>query len=272
MAAEAGHKGMCDTELGKAKSDRDFRHADTEKLSAELAELEVKKEQLEENIKALGGELKDLDEDLKEATDQRGEEKEENAETVKASKEGLEAIKEAIAILKDFYKGAAKNTVLIQTGVSPIDEEGGVGAGGQAQGAYKGNQAAGGGIIAMLEVIKADFERSIKQTEAAEADSHAAHVSFDRESKGSISGKGTAKKQAEGDLESTKLRIKDAMTELQDNQDLLDSAIKTLEELNPICIDTGMSYEERVAAREKEIKALKTALCQLDVEGVEEDC
>jgi len=216
--------------------------------------------------------LKDLDEDLKEATDQRGEEKEENAETVKASKEGLEAIKEAIAILKDFYKGAAKNTVLIQTGVSPIDEEGGVGAGGQAQGAYKGNQAQGGGIIAMLEVIKADFERSIKQTEAAEADSHAAHVSFDRESKGSISGKGTALKQSEGDLESTKLRIKDAMTELQDNQDLLDAAIKTLEELNPICIDTGMSYEERVAAREKEIKALKTALCQLDVEGVEEEC
>merc|ERR1719420_499937 len=105
-------------------------------------------------------------------------------------------------ILKDYYKQAAKNSVLMQA--SPVDDD----TSAASQGAYKGNQAQGGGIIAMLEVIKSDFERSIQQTEAAEADSHAAHVSFDRESKGSISGKGTALKQSEGDLESTKLRIK----------------------------------------------------------------
>merc|ERR1719380_360279 len=192
--------------------------------------------------------------------------------TIKDSTEGLKAIEDAIAVLKDFYKNAAKNTVLIQTGVSPIDEEGGVGAGGQAQGAYTGKQTAGQGIIAMLEVIKSDFERSIKQTEEAEAESHKAHVLFDRQSKGSISGKSTAKEQAEGDLESTKLSIKDAMTELEDNQSLLDSALKTIEELKPICIDTGMSYKERKEAREREIEALKTALCQLDVEGVESEC
>merc|ERR1719235_1682463 len=201
MAAEAGHKGMCDTELGKAKSERDFRHADTENLSAELAELEVKKEQLEEKIKELTGELKDLDENLKDATEDRGTEKEENSGTVKASAEGLEAIKEAIAILKDFYKGAAKNTVLIQ--VSPIDEEGGVGAGGQAQGAYKGKQTAGQGIIAILEVIKSDFERSIKQTSEADAAAHREFIQFDRQSKGSISTKETALKQSHADLKET---------------------------------------------------------------------
>ena len=31
-------------------------------------------------------------------------------------------------------------------------------------------------------------------------------------------------------------------------------------ELKPTCIDTGMSYEERVARREAEIDALKQAL------------
>ena len=30
-----------------------------------------------------------------------------------------------------------------------------------------------------------------------------------------------------------------------------------LEELKPTCIDTGMSYAERVAKREEEIKALR---------------
>ena len=32
-------------------------------------------------------------------------------------------------------------------------------------------------------------------------------------------------------------------------------------ELQPACVDTGMSYKERVEAREDEIAALKKALC-----------
>merc|ERR1719420_1493114 len=41
MADEAGHKGFCDTELGKAKTTRDFEYDRTKKLSAELSTLEV---------------------------------------------------------------------------------------------------------------------------------------------------------------------------------------------------------------------------------------
>ena len=44
-------------------------------------------------------------------------------------------------------------------------------------------------------------------------------------------------------------------------------AMQELEELKPACVDTGMSYEERVARREEEIEALKEALCILDKEG-----
>merc|ERR1719329_1940194 len=55
MAAEAGHKGFCDTELGKATTTRDFEHERTQKLSAELSELEVKGliQQLEQTIETL---------------------------------------------------------------------------------------------------------------------------------------------------------------------------------------------------------------------------
>ena len=41
------------------------------------------------------------------------------------------------------------------------------------------------------------------------------------------------------------------------NMDLLDSALKAYEELVPTCVDTGMSYAERVAAREAEIEVLR---------------
>merc|ERR1719515_62326 len=144
MADEAGHKGFCDTELGKAKTTRDFQLEKTQKLNAKIEKLQVDKEKLEEQIETLTSELKEVSSSLEKATDMRSKEKEENAMTVKDSKEGLEAIKKAIGVLKDFYKGAAKATVLVQ--VSPIDEDGAA----QTQGAYKGNQEQGAGIIAML--------------------------------------------------------------------------------------------------------------------------
>merc|ERR1719262_1611970 len=204
MADEAGHKGFCDTELGKAKTTRDFQLEKTQKLSAELEKLEVNKEKLEEEITTLTAELKDLSSSLEKSTDMRAKEKEENAMTVKDSKEGLEAIKKAIGVLKDFYKGAAKAKVLLQ--VSPIDEDE-ANPGAPPGGAYKGNQEQGAGIIAMLEVIKSDFERSIKNTSAAEKESQRGFVLFDRGSKTSTSSKETQKAQAEADLKHTITRM-----------------------------------------------------------------
>ena len=42
-------------------------------------------------------------------------------------------------------------------------------------------------------------------------------------------------------------------------QKMLDDTLKELEDLKPTCVDTGMSYEERVQKREEEIDALKKA-------------
>ena len=61
----------------------------------------------------------------------------------------------------------------------------------------------------------------------------------------------TAKKNAEADLEQTKIKIEEDLDDLEKNQALLDAALKELEELKPACVDTGMTYEERVAARDE---------------------
>jgi chromosome segregation ATPase len=81
-----------------------------------------------------------------------------------------------------------------------------------------------------------------------------------RRPKASIASKETDKKNKEADLEQTKIKIEEDLNDLKKNQELLDAALKELEELRPACVDTGMTYEERVAAREKEIEALKKAL------------
>jgi len=76
----------------------------------------------------------------------------------------------------------------------------------------------------------------------------------------------------EEDLETTKTNLEQATSDLQTAVDLLDGALEELEELKPTCMDSGMSYAERVAKREEEMKALRKALCQLDEENVEPEC
>merc|ERR1719330_318994 len=264
--AEATKKGFCDTELGKAEKDRDYRYEDIKSLSVNLASLEAKEDELEAEIAQLKEDLEALEKALKEAEEIRTKEKKENLQTIKDASSGLKSVTEAIALLSAFYKQAAKAS-FVQA--SPVDEDT---QGPGFEGSYKGKQEASTGIIGMLEVIKSDFDRTVRHTTEAEAKAHADFVEFDRESKTDISGKETKKKLDEEDLATTLTTIEQKMTDLQTAQDLLDSALKVIESLKPTCIDTGMSYEERVAKREEEIKALKKALCILDPEEVEEQC
>merc|ERR1719326_2715647 len=91
-AAEATKKGFCDTELGKARKDRDFRRGQSTDLSAELEGLEAKEDALTEEIKLLTGQIESETKALKETTADREEEKEDNMHTLKTAKEGLEAV------------------------------------------------------------------------------------------------------------------------------------------------------------------------------------
>ena len=80
---------------------------------------------------------------------------------------------------------------------------------------------------------------------------------FERQTEASISGKSTTKKLDEGQIVKTTATHEKTFEDLQMNMDLLDSALKAYEELVPTCVDTGMSYAERVAAREAEIEVLR---------------
>jgi len=276
---EATHKGWCDTEIGKAEKDREYRHADSVKLNAAITDGEATIAKLKETIATLTKELGELNEALLEATKNREQEKANNKKTLKDAKEGLVALKQAIKVLTDYYKGAAKSKNRYEGGgyegaafvqASPVAEQmGAEGVSGGAKGAYAGNQAQGQGIIGMLETIASDFTRTLETTEAEEYKASRVFAEFSKETKASISTKETGKKQAEADFDRTSGDLVANLNALTDAQELLDKSLETLEKLRPACVDTGMSYEERVARREAEIEALKNAICVLDEEDGE---
>ena len=278
--AEATQKGFCDTEMGKAEKARGFRHEETVKLNAGIMELEATTTKLKETIDTLTQELGDLHHEMSEATEQRDQDKANNEKTLEDAKEGLVALKEAIQVLRDYYKGGLKSKNRYEGGgyegapgllqASPVSADmAAEGVVGGEVGAYAGNQEAGEGIIGMLEVIQSDFERTLSTTEAEEYQASRDFADFSKTTKASIATKETGLKQAKESLERTSGGLVAALNDLTSSQELLDKALEALEKLRPTCVDTGMTYEERVARREAEIEALKDALCVLDEEDKE---
>lgn len=264
---EATKKGFCDQEIGKATQDRDYRLSDVKKLDAEIQVLMSKKTELNESVVLLADDLVKLRNDLNESTVLRAQEKQENLAAIAGAKEGVAAVQQAIDILSVFYKKASMAAVQLRA--SPVDEDT-TGAG--FKGSYSGKGQAAHGIIGMLEVIKADFDRTARKTKDSEDKAHEEFVEFEQTSKADISGKETKKTLDEEEFEATKTKITQKTDDLETSQGLVDSALKTIEDLKPTCIDTAMSYAERVQKREDEIAALKQAVCLLDPEGVESDC
>lgn len=259
-ADEANHKGWCDKETSAAKQTRDYKADDIQQLNQALASAEAARDKLQEEIKTLTTELEQLNKDLEEATENRKNEKEENEATIKEAEEGEVAVRNAIKILSEFYDKQKEGAALVQKDVPDMPDAG-------FEGEYKGKGAESGGILGMLDVILGDFVRTIKVTTKSEADAAQEFLEFERATKTSIATKEAAKESKETELTKTLEQIDTDNEDMSSAQESLDNALTELAELHKACVDTGMSYADRVALREQEIDSLKKALCILDKMG-----
>jgi hypothetical protein len=258
-AEEANQKGWCDKAQADAKQKRTYAAEEIEALNGEMASLEGRRNKLAEELEVLRTEIPDLKEKRDEADKMREEEKAENERTVEEATAGLEAINMAIDILDKFYKTAAKSKVDLSLAQGPADEA--PGAGFEIGEAYTGAGGESGGILGMMDVIKSDFERTISETEKAEKKATTDHRNFMTETGKSLAEKTMAEEQKDDQHANTVEELDSAKDSLTAEASILSTSIQELIELKPTCIDTGMSYEERVARREDEIESLKKALC-----------
>merc|ERR1719274_378725 len=131
-------------------------------------------------------------------------------------------------------------------------------------------QAEGGGVIDFLEVIQADFARLQSETETDEGAEAEEYDKFMFESKkdkalkeNEIGHKSNRKTDAESELTSSE-------AELKSEEEALSAAMAYYEKLKPSCVDSGITYEERVKRREEEIQSLQEALKILAGEDIPE--
>jgi len=191
----------------------------------------------------------------------RVEEKAESKETVFEAQAGLDATQKAIKIISRFYATASKAKVDLSLTQGPFDDA--PDAGFKNGEAYTGAGSDSGGIVGMLEVIASDFTRTIEETLSSEKSAEQDHLKFMTESSMSLAEKKMATEQKTKYKDEAEDKLDNASTELQTQTGTVVTSIKELMELQPACIDTGMSYADRVAMREQEIESLNKALCIL---------
>jgi len=255
---EAEHKGWCDTELSTNEQTRKEKTEAVETLHAEIDQLEASIAKLTEDISELTKAVAELDAAMAKATKLRQEEKAKNTETISDSEEAQTAVAQALTVLKEFYAKAAEATALLQRKAEPeiFDSP------------YKGMQSENGGVVGMLEVIESDFARLESDTKAAEATAQKEYDEFMTDSKVDKSEKSTdiehktAKKQDESQALTTKRE------DLEGTQKELDAALAYFDKPKPSCVDSGVSYEDRVARRKEEIESLQEALKILNGEDI----
>jgi hypothetical protein len=248
---EAEHKGWCDQEMGTNEQTRKEKTESVEILSAEIDELEATINQLTMEINELTNAVAENDKAVAEATELRETEKAKNAETIADAKKAQEAVASALTVLKDFYDKAGGATALVQTNKKQpeiFDEP------------YQGMQSNAGGVVGMIEVIQSDFARLETETASSEAAGQKEYEEFmhdsavDKQAKTKdIEYKSSKKTNAEGALQEKKM-------DLEGTQKELEAALAYYEKLKPACVDSGISYEDRVARRKEEIESLQEAL------------
>jgi len=253
---EAEHKGWCDTELSTNEQTRKEKTEAVETLHAEIDMLEASIAKLTEDITSLTKAVAELDAAMAKATKLRQEEKATNTETIADADAAQTAVAQALTVLKEFYAKAGDATAFVQEEPEIFDKP------------YKGMGAESGGVVGMLEVIESDFARLESETKASEATAQKEYDGFMSESKIDKAAKATDIEHKTAKKQDQEQALTTNKEDLEGTQKELDAALAYFDKLKPSCVDSGVSYEDRVARRKEEIESLQEALKILNGEDI----
>merc|ERR1719326_263532 len=118
----------------------------------------------------------------------------------------------------------------------------------------------GGTVVDFLEVILTDFSRLESETSTSEAAEQEAYERFAFEARKDKALKENEKEHKASQRVGKESALHSTEAELKATQEQLETAVAYYEKLRPSCVDSGVTYGERVSRREAEIQSLQEAL------------
>ena len=262
--SEDEHKLWCDQELHKTNTSIADKTDKIEELTVKIDEASAKIQELTGDIAEATETIANIDSYIKEATDIRKVGHEENALAVKDAEAAQTAIANAIAVLEKFYKDSgmiekAPYEFLQQAGKEPVELPDKPGTWDSSYTGAADPKAQPDGIISVMEEVASDFAKMEAETKAQE---EADQKAYDDEMSELAIEKATRKKEVEMKTQESK-RLTDKVEALEKTKkhvgDELYATEIYMKDLQPACVSGDSTYEDRKAARSKEIDALHQA-------------
>jgi hypothetical protein len=264
---EDDHKNWCDKEISTTtmmiedkETKRDTLQASIDVLTQEIADLKVKITENQEAVALMNTEIE-------EETAERQAEKAENTATIKDAQDAQTAVSEAIAVLSEFYKGTgmvekeAWELNQMNAHVRRIKAAPGETAEPEPElfePGYKGSEE-GAGVIGMLEEIAQNFALMETGAKADETEQSDEYEKWMTDTKISISEKEQDTQMKTARMERQKEKLVSKTDDFTHNKKELEATLQYEADLQHACVDGDSTYEDRKAARTKEIEALKEA-------------
>merc|ERR1740121_3022833 len=148
--------------------------------------------------------------------------------------EGVAGVEAAMKLLKDYY--------------------------GQADKAHDAKDGAGGGIIAMLEVILSDFTKSLAESTAAEDSAQSEYEATTQSNKVTKTAKDKDVAYQTKEAAALDKAVTEASADRASTQAELDAVVEYLAKLDAMCVAKPETYAERADRRAAELAGLKKAL------------
>jgi hypothetical protein len=272
--AEQDQKTWCDENMKNTQDERDAAQRAIEGYNALHMEKSTLADQLTEQMVELAKDIADLNKALNDETLLREKEKKGNEQVILDATTGKAAIEQAVNVLTAFYGTGFVQLKVKQEPVAPGYMRTAAAEGAGADGRtvqdiggdpdldpeYSGKHDAAASILGLFEVIKTDFETTITETNKLETDQQKKYDDFKKDTEDDIKDKSELKVTKEGQKTEALLDVSQAEADLRAEKEVLKNALDELEKLKPVCVESGMSWEERTARREQEIDSLKEAL------------
>jgi len=260
---EDNHKHWCDQEMSKTNTSKVQKEDKITMLDAKIENLEAKAAQLTLDVTEADGMVAKIVSFVQEATAIRQTGVEENKLALKDSQDAQTAIANAVAVLQEFYKSsgmiAKESWEFAQTSKRGVELPENPATWESSNTGVADPKAQPDGIITVLETVASDFAAMEADTRAQEAEDQKL---FEEEMQATAIEKAERAKESQmkGQEKGRVVAKLETMTKSRKHtQADLEAVNQYWSDLGPACMDGDSTYEDRKAARDQEIVALKEA-------------
>merc|ERR1719199_1682209 len=250
--ADIEHRDWCESQTGGANSKNENLEYDKEQLDQKKERAENKRVDLEAEVEKTEGEMEDLQKAMDEALETRNKEHEAFKQAMKDDADAVMLIGKAIEALNSFY---APKMLLQQPEYTENPDT-------APEATFSSNESRGtqgGGVIAILSMIKEDIEKEMKTTRADEAEDLAAYQKLFKDSTASMEALEAKKVTLGQDIAGKMGEISDIESTTGDKEASKKAADELLESLKPNCDWISRTFDTRMEKRKAEMEGLANA-------------